>query len=94
MTFQIRIKTGPRVADEFTNSYVTMWIAREGRASELVFDWGPYNLSAGSVADNQKFGKIWLLPYNTNKNASVSYPTAYTWYDELIISRAKIADPL
>ena len=93
MTFQVRIKTGPRVGNEFVNSYVTLWIAREGRASELVINWGPYNLTAGDPATNQRYGKVWLLPYNTSKDASVTNPTAYTWYDELIISRNKIADP-
>jgi hypothetical protein len=93
MTFQVHIKTGPRVADEFTNSFITLWIAREGKASEPVFTWGPYNLSAGSAAEDQKFGKLWLTPYNTGKSSSATHPTGYTWYDELIISRNKIADP-
>jgi hypothetical protein len=93
MTFQVQIKIGPRVGDEFVNSTVTLWMAREGKASEPVIAWGPYNLSAGSASDNQKFGKLWLLPYNTNKSASATNPTAYTWYDELVISRTKIADP-
>ncbi len=93
MTFQIRVKTGPRVGDEFANSYVELWIAREGRASEQAFNWGPYNLSAGSSSENQRYGKIYLLPYNTGKNPSQSHPTAYTWYDELIISRTRIPDP-
>jgi hypothetical protein len=69
-----------------------MWVAREGRASELVFDWGPYNLTAGSPADNEEYGKVWLLAYNTGKDPTRTYPVAYTWYDELIISRAKIPD--
>jgi hypothetical protein len=93
MTFQVHIKTGPRVNDEFTNSFVQLWIAREGRPSELVFDWGPYNLSAGSASEDQRYGKIWLLPYNTGKSPSQAHPTAYTWYDELIISTSKIPDP-
>ncbi len=93
MTFQVRIKTGPRVNDEFTNSYVELWIAREGQPSQQAVNWGPYNLSAGSPIESQRFGKIWLLPYNTGKDPSVSYPTAYTWYDELIISTTKIPDP-
>ena len=93
MTFQVRIKTGPRVGDEFTDSFVTLWVAREGKASEAVITWGPYNLSAGPASENQRFGKLWLLPYNTGKDASVTNPVAYTWYDELIISRNKIADP-
>lgn len=93
MTFQMRIKTGPRVNNEFTNSYVQLWIARENKPSELVINWGPYNLTAGSTATDQKFGKIWLLPYHTGKSSSQSHPTAYTWYDELVIATSKIADP-
>jgi hypothetical protein len=94
MTFQLRIKTGPRVKDEFTNSYVSLWMARENQPSQLVVNWGPYNLTAGNPADNQRFGKVWLLPYHTGKDASEVHPVAYTWYDELIISRSKIADPV
>jgi hypothetical protein len=93
LTFQVEIRIGPRVNDEFTNSLVTLWIAREGRASEPVIAWGPYNLSAGAPGENQRFGKVWLLPYNTGKSAATTNPVAYTWYDELIISRNRIADP-
>jgi chitodextrinase len=93
MTFQIGIKTGPRVKDEFVNSYVYLWVAREGQPSRLVMSWGPYNLTAGSLAENQRFGKVWLLPYQSKKDPSQVTPIAYTWYDELIISRNRIADP-
>ena len=93
MTFQMHVKLGPRVNDEFQGSTVEMWMAREGKPSELVIKWGPYNLSAGSSTENQRYGKVWLLPYNTNRSASSTYPTAYTWYDELIISTTKINDP-
>jgi hypothetical protein len=93
MTFQIHVKTGPRVNDEFTNSFIQLWVARDGQPSQLVINWGPYHLSAGSAAANQKYGKVWLLPYNTGKDATVTYPTAYTWYDELVISTQKIQDP-
>ena len=93
MTFQIKIKTGPRVGDEFANSYVTLWMAREGQASEMVINWGPYYLSAGSLAEDQKYGKVFLLPYQTQKDPTQVHPFAYIWYDELIISRNLIADP-
>lgn len=93
ITFQVRIKTGARVGDEWVGSYITLWAAREGRPSELVIDWGPYNLSAGSATENQRYGKIWLLPYHTGKSSAQAHPTAYTWYDELVISRSRIADP-
>ena len=93
MTFQVHIKTGPRVGDDFRDSLVELWIAREGQPSELAISWGPYNLSAGSPGENQEFGKVWLLPYNTDKDSSVRYPKTYIWYDELIISRTRIVDP-
>jgi hypothetical protein len=93
LTFQMGFKLGPRVGDEFKGSYVTLWAAREGKPSELVVQWGPYNLTAGPLSDNQRFGKVWLLPYNTGKDPSAIYPVAYTWYDELIVSRNPIADP-
>jgi len=90
MTFQIHVRTGPRINDEFSNSYVQLRIARQGGPGELVLDWGPYNLTAGDPKTNQKFGKVWLLPYNTGKNSSITYPVAYTWYDDLIISTQPI----
>src|SRR5919112_922313 len=90
MTFQIRVKTGPRVGNEFVNSYVDLWVAREGQPSEHVVRWGPYNLSA---SPGEKYGKVWLSPYQTSKSSAQVHPVAYTWYDELIISRTKIADP-
>ncbi len=93
MTFQVRIKLGPRVGDEFVGSQVTLWMARQGQPAQLVIDWGPYNLTAGPQGENQRFGKLWLLPYNTGKSPAQSHPTAYTWYDELIVSRSRVVDP-
>ena len=93
MTFQLGIRTGRRVNDEFVDSRVRLWMARENAPSELVIDWGPYNLSAGTPADNERFGKVWLLPYNTGKDPTQNHPVGYTWYDELVISRSRIADP-
>lgn len=93
MTFQVEIQTGPRQGDEFVGSHVRMWIAREGQPSELVLDWGPYNLTAGDPAKLLRYGKVWLLPYHTNKSAAQDHATAYTWYDELIVSTERIADP-
>ncbi len=51
-----------------------------------------YDLANDDPA-NLRYGKIWLLPYQTHKDATQVTPTAYTWYDELIVSRNKIADP-
>jgi hypothetical protein len=104
MTFQIRAQVGSRLAtgaqDEFVDSHVDFWIAREGQPSIRVYNWGPYALSAGrpigedlQTPDDQKYGKIWFTTHMTGKDVNQVHPTAYTWYDDLIISRNRIADP-
>lgn len=92
MTFQFYIKLGARVNDEWTNSYFKLWAAREGQASELIFDWGPDVFVAGPIGEDQKFGKIWLLPYSGASTFNTTVPPV-TWYDEVIVSTQRIADP-
>ena len=43
--------------------------------------------------DQIVLGKVWLLPYQTGGNWS-GLQTGYMWFDELIISRNDIADPV
>ncbi|HVH72717.1 MAG TPA: hypothetical protein VNB49_16645 [Candidatus Dormibacteraeota bacterium] len=41
-----------------------------------------------------KYGKLYLLPYQTKRELNQpSVSIAYTWYDDLIISRRRIPDP-
>ena len=51
--------------------------------------------SSGSGNPHVKFGKLWLLNYQTNKcnSGCAGEAAAHTWYDELIISRQQIPDP-
>ncbi len=101
ITFQIRVKLGPRGSAPspiensgnitgFTSSVVQMWAAREGQPAQLIHDWSGLVLRETA---GRKYGKLWLLPYMTGKNSGQSHATGYTWYDELIISRQRIADP-
>ena len=89
------------------DSTIQLWVAREHQPSKLVVNLSPepatlfgmqvpgtgtgYDLANRN--SDAKYGKLWLLPYNTNKDPSASHPTAYTWYDELIISTKRIPDP-
>jgi hypothetical protein len=101
MTFQVHVQLGPRGSkgvpgaspnDEFVNSHFDLWIAREGQSSQQVYNFGPFNVSADP--GNETIGKVVLLDYDTGRNtASNTYPESYTWYDELVISRNRIADP-
>ena len=73
-------------------STIELWVAREGQPSRRVIHVTDYDLV--NVSSNaMKYGALWLLPYNTRKSSAQNHPTAYTWYDDLIISRARIADP-
>ncbi|MGE0764553.1 MAG: hypothetical protein AB7N80_14855 [Bdellovibrionales bacterium] len=94
MTFKMRIVIGTRTNDYFKGSHVDLWVSRQGQAPAHVFNWN-WDLAAGPAAQNLKFGKIWLLTYNSNNagNNNAPVPTAQTWYDDLIISTQDIADP-
>ena len=106
MTFQVHLKPGPlgtatdsltgKQKSGFTRSTVEMWVAREGQASVKTHSFSGVVLRRhdGASDTGEKYGKIWLLAYNTGKDSSKTYPEAYTWYDELIISKSKIADPI
>jgi hypothetical protein len=54
---------------------------------------GYFEVNAGGPVYNQKFGKVNIFPYLTNKDYKQMHPLAQMWVDELIISRNRIADP-
>jgi hypothetical protein len=94
LTYQVRVKVGTWYKNDgnyHRNSAIEMWISREGQPSELVHSWKTYDLANNDSA--AKYGKVWLLPYNSGKSSSHSHPEGYTWYDELIISRNRVPDP-
>jgi hypothetical protein len=100
MTFQVRIKVGTWYQNNGVyrrDSTIQLWVAEEGKPSRLVMDRDPAKGTGYDIVNLSpnvsKFGKVWLLPYNTGKDSSVAHPTAYTWYDELIVSRNRIPDP-
>jgi hypothetical protein len=68
-------------------------MGREGQALELLTDFSSWDIMAGPVEEDQTYGKVWLLPYQTGKDPSQVHNEGYIWYDELIISTQDIADP-
>jgi hypothetical protein len=94
MTFQIGVKIGTWYRNDgkyHRDSAIRLWIAEAGRPSKLVVNQTKYDIANENPV--ARYGKIWLLPYHTGKNPAQRHPVAYTWYDELIISRSRIADP-
>lgn len=100
MTFQMRVQIGKW---NTPSSRIQSWVARENQSSIMIYDsinshpsgFTLYNNPGSGSGTNPgaKYGKIWLLPYHTRKDPTETHPTAYTWYDELIISRSEIPDP-
>jgi hypothetical protein len=75
---------------------VRVWAARQDKPSVLIFDSilsHPGGFPIHHTDPTAKFGKVWLLPYHTNKDPDETHAVGYVWYDELIVSRADIADP-
>lgn len=95
MTFQVRIKIGTWYQNDknyHKDSIVQVWAAEEGQPSKMVINQSGYDI-ANTNSTKAKYGKVWLLPYNTGKSKTQVHNTFYVWYDELIISKIKIADP-
>ena len=70
------------------------WDPATGSDPDNIYDPG-YNGSwdARDGHPQAKYGKIWLLPYHTDKSADEVHEPASMWYDELIVSRNLIAAP-
>jgi hypothetical protein len=73
-------------------SHLEAWVAVGGGPYEKWIDDPTFTLYAEgeSVAG---FDSVYLTTYMTNKDATADHPTAYAWYDELIVSTMPIAPP-
>lgn len=94
MTFQVRVQIGTWYRNDgnyHRDSTVELWVAREGGASTRAVLADHYDIA--NTEPGAMYGKLWLLPYHTGKNPEQEHPVAYTWYDEVIISRRPIPDP-
>jgi hypothetical protein len=101
MTFQLGVAIG---AWNTPSSRLRFWLAREGQPSELILDSALshpegfvlyMNPGAGTGTNpGARYGKVWLMAYITDRDPAIAYPPGSTWFDELIVSRAQIPDPL
>ena len=66
------------------NDRIRLWAAREGdTAWTHLIDY-----TRNLVDVSGGYGKVWFLPYHTRKDSTQVHPEGYTWYDELIVSKA------
>jgi hypothetical protein len=79
MTFQVHVKTGPRVGDEFARIVSSNFglLAKGSRRSRSSI--GVPITCQRDLRGRIKFTvKVWLLPYDMGKDPSQSHPTAFT----------------
>jgi hypothetical protein len=88
ITFYYRIHIGTWGS---ANSTIEAWVAPDGQPIKKWINMPNFTLFNDGPGPN--YSHVTLTPYMTGKNTSVSHPTAYTWYDELIISTQPIAAP-
>jgi hypothetical protein len=89
ITMQQHVKIGHWGQNDST---VEVWAADQGQTSRLIISLADYDLRNDNPSQ-AKYGKIWLLPYQTNKDSSQVTGTGYVWYDDLIVSTNRIPDP-
>jgi hypothetical protein len=74
------------------DSTINAWVALDGRPYKQWIQMRNF------VLDNDHPGTdydtLTLLPYMTAKSNKLDLPTAYTWYDDLIVSTTPIAPPI
>ena len=100
LTFQISVTVGPYglggsngTTNVYKNTRVRLWAAYESQPSVLLIDWtGDVNSSDPSF--QAKYGALWFGPYMSYKDFRTDHPMLNTWYDEVIISRQPIRDPI
>lgn len=74
------------------NSSIKAWVGYEGRPLKQFVNGVDYKLNFNS-GPSDVFDSISLLPYNTGKSRAEENRPAYTWYDELIVSKSPISPP-
>ncbi len=74
------------------NTHFTAYIATEGQPLKRFIDLPNFAFNAGGQAGDA-LETIMLGPYLSGANGTKTNPTAYMWFDELIVSTKPIAAP-
>lgn len=97
MTFQIGVHLGKwcmakDYADCPRDSRIELWITKEGMPPVHVFDW-PLALRATTDPKTTRWGDVMLTPYATGKDPAKKHAPAELWYDSVVVSRSRVAEP-
>lgn len=70
----------------WAGSNIKQWWSWNGATARQLWDW----TTDLKVTGSEKYGKLWLLPYQTNKNPSEVHNVTYTWYANPIVATSAI----
>ena len=73
------------------DSSISAWVGLDGKPMRQWVKMADFILK--NDHPGRDYDCLTLLTYMTNKDASLDHPTAYAWYDELIVSTQSIAPP-
>jgi len=73
------------------DSTINAWVARDGKPYKQWIQMPNFMLKVDHPG--QDYDTVTLMTYMTAKSDKIDLPTAYSWYDDLIISTAPIAPP-
>jgi hypothetical protein len=94
MTFQLEVSIGTW---NTPSSQIRVWAAAEGATQTIVLDADAFTLDhnpANGTDPDGEYGKLWLEPYIADKDATEVHAIASTWYDDVIVARQWIGDPV
>jgi hypothetical protein len=74
------------------NTHFTAYMAAEGQPLKRFIDLPNFKFNSGAEAGDA-LQTILLQPYLSGANGTKNNPTAYVWFDELIVSTRPIAPP-
>jgi hypothetical protein len=96
VTIQLHIKPNGGWNTEGLGTF-EMWYALEGQPAIKVLEKTPavgQGTNFGNTDTvNSRFGQYLLENYHTGKDPAETNPIAYTWFDNVIVSTSRIADP-
>ncbi|MCA9472997.1 MAG: hypothetical protein MRJ96_10845 [Nitrospirales bacterium] len=65
-------------------SRIRLWVQEDGGPRLLIIDY------LHTLRNTKGYGKVWFLPYQTDKDSTQDHPEGYIWYDELIVSKVQL----
>jgi hypothetical protein len=94
-TFTIHVAVGTWYRNDgkfHRDSQINLWMGAEGQPSRLLIHRTGYDLLNLGTAVGARYGKVWLLPYDTGrKNSPVD---GHVWYRYLLWSSQPLKDPV